>query len=89
MQKSKVVDALRGEGFVVTEWTDEPNTTYERHAHPYREVRVVLSGDITFIGDSTSTHVGPGDRIDFEPGASHSARVGPNGATYLAGTARG
>jgi quercetin dioxygenase-like cupin family protein len=85
MQKTDVVKALRDEGFVVTEWTDPPNAGYEAHTHRHREVRIVLAGEITFVAGGVRRTLGPGDRIDFQPDEAHAARVGPDGAPYLAG----
>ena len=72
----------------MTEWSDPPDAIYESHAHPYPEVRVVLAGEITFVVGTETIRLGPGDRIDFAPGQAHAARVGAEGATYLAATAR-
>jgi quercetin dioxygenase-like cupin family protein len=47
-----------------------------------------MRGQITFTVGAETIVAGPGDRVDFEPGERHAARVGPQGATYIAGTAR-
>jgi quercetin dioxygenase-like cupin family protein len=83
-----LVSQLRTDGLRVTEWTDPAGTSYAEHAHPHREVRVVLEGEITFVVGSRVFVLGPGDRIDFAAGEVHAARIGRAGATYLAGTAR-
>jgi quercetin dioxygenase-like cupin family protein len=77
---------LAAEGLLVTEWTDAPGVVYPEHVHPDREVRVVLEGSMIVGVDEASHELGPGDRIELEPGVSHWARVGPDGVTYLAGT---
>lgn len=79
---------LESECARVIEWRDGPGTTYEEHVHATREVRVVLEGTLTFSVDGVRYVLGPGDRIDLEPGEAHAATVGPNGARYLAGTGR-
>ena len=88
VDRDALIAQLRTDGLHVTEWTDAPGTVYEAHAHRFREVRVVLAGEITFVTGSAEVVVGPGERIDFEPGQRHAARVGALGATYLAGTGR-
>jgi quercetin dioxygenase-like cupin family protein len=85
MEKTELVSALRREGFVVTEWSEEPNVAYGAHRHPHREVRVVLAGQITFAIGALERTLRAGDRIDVEPGEIHAARVGTEGVTYLAG----
>lgn len=76
---------MSDEGLLVTEWTDDAGETYSEHSHPGREVRVVLRGSMTIVVEGLEIELGSGDRIDLEPGERHSARVGPNGVSYLAG----
>jgi quercetin dioxygenase-like cupin family protein len=73
---------------VVTQWDDEPNAQYEMHAHPHREVRIVLAGGMTVVAGGRTFDLRPSDRIDLEAGEAHSAWVHPAGVTYLAGTER-
>ena len=86
MDKAKIAGQMRAEGLVVTEWSDPPGAYYDMHIHAHHEARVVLTGDITFVVGSVETTVRAGERIDFASGVAHSARVGLEGATYLAGT---
>lgn len=79
---------LEAEGLVVGEWRDDANIVYDEHAHPTREVRIVLEGSITFVVEGEHRRLGPGDRIDLGPMQRHSAVVGPDGARYLTGTHR-
>jgi quercetin dioxygenase-like cupin family protein len=87
--RDAAIAQLRDEGLDVTEWRDDPGTSYEEHAHPEREVRVVLEGSITFVIAGRKRKLAAGDRIDLAPMEPHSATVGPAGAHYLAGTDRG
>lgn len=82
------VRLLRAEGLYVTEWTDGPGAAYPEHSHPFREVRLVLEGALTMVVGSAEVTLGPGDRIDLDPGEPHSARIGEGGVRYLAGTTR-
>ncbi len=86
--RSELIAQLRAEGLTVTEWTDPPGVVYDAHTHAYREVRVVLTGQITFVVGDREIRLGPGDRIEFAADEAHAARVGADGVTYLAGTAR-
>ena len=86
--RTGLIAQLRAEGLTVTEWSDPPGAVYDEHAHAHREVRVVLSGEITFVVGAREIRLGPGDRIDLPSGQAHAARVGAEGVTYLAGTAR-
>lgn len=72
----------------MTEWSDEPHTTYPEHAHSGREVRVVLEGAMTIVVDGTEYTLGLGERLDLEPGREHSAVIGSDGCRYLAGSDR-
>lgn len=88
IDRRRLIAELRAEGLDVVEWTDEPGTSYPEHTHPAREVRIVLEGAMTITEGSREHRLGPGDRVDLEPNEAHSALVGPDGCTYLAGTER-
>jgi len=79
---------MRSEGLDVTEWTDDPGATYPEHSHERREVRVVLTGEMTISAGDQSFVLSPGDRIDLDAGEAHGATVGSAGVTYLAGSSR-
>lgn len=74
---------LAADGLDVIVWEDAPGVEYPEHAHPAREVRHVLEGSMT-VGAGGGVHeLGPGDRVELDPGERHWARVGPEGVTYL------
>ena len=83
--RRRLIDSLRSEGLDVTEWSDDPGTTYPEHSHEHREVRVVLTGEMTIRAAGRSFVLSPGDRIDLDAGEAHAACVGSAGVTYLAG----
>lgn len=83
------ITQLRAQGLDVTEWHDAPGTDYAEHAHPSREVRVILAGSITFVIDGMTRELRTGDRIELLPMQSHSAHVGRDGVHYIAGSDRG
>lgn len=60
-------------------WGNGPGDTYGRHAHAYHKVLFCLEGSITFHLPEGDVELGPGDRLDLEPGTEHAATVGPNG----------
>lgn len=69
----------------MTEWSDDAGATYASHAHPFPEVRVVVEGSMTIICGAAEHELRAGDRFDVDPDTEHSAVVGPDGVTYLAG----
>lgn len=82
--RARAIRRLESRGLFVIEWTDSPGVVYPEHAHPSRELRLVLEGSMT-LGTGARTHeLGPGDRIELEPDEPHWARVGPDGVRYLA-----
>jgi quercetin dioxygenase-like cupin family protein len=88
IDRARVIADLKAEGLSVTEWRDEPNTSYPVHTHPHREVRVVLAGTMTVVAQGVTHMLGPGDRIDLPAEQTHSATVGPGGVHYLAASAK-
>lgn len=88
LERATEIAALKREGLFVVEWTDAPGVIYPEHRHPGREVRVVLSGALSVGAGDSTFELCAGDAIELEPGELHWARVGPEGATYLAGTTR-
>jgi quercetin dioxygenase-like cupin family protein len=90
MTASKTASAVRGrdaalEAFRAEEcsaprsWGNAPGDAYGRHAHGFHKVLFCLGGSITFHLDGGDVELGPGDRLDIEPGTQHAATVGPNG----------
>ncbi len=80
--------ALQTEGLSVLEWTDSPGTVYAVHAHPFGQVRVILSGQLRIGLPETAEEIvlTPGDRLDLDADVPHWEDVDGNGATYLAAT---
>ncbi len=72
----------------MTEWTDDPDARYDEHAHPHREVRVILAGGMTVVAGGVSFDLRASDRIDLDSDEPHSARVHADGVAYLAGSGR-
>lgn len=76
---------LADEGFDAFSWTDPPGADYAPHDHPHDESLWVVRGSITFGAEGAEFALGPGDRLMLPAGTVHTARVGPQGATYLIG----
>lgn len=64
-------------------WSNVPGDTYGWHEHSFHKVLLCLSGGITFHTEDGDVAVGPGDRLDVEPGTLHAATVGPEGVTCV------
>jgi quercetin dioxygenase-like cupin family protein len=60
-------------------WGNRPGDRYGRHDHTFHKVLFCLSGSIVFHTDESDVELTVGDRLDLEPGTSHSATVGPEG----------
>jgi hypothetical protein len=56
-----------------------PGDRYGRHDHTFHKVLFCLSGSIVFHTAEGDIELTAGDRLDIEPGTSHSATVGPEG----------
>jgi quercetin dioxygenase-like cupin family protein len=67
------------EGLRPRGWGNGPGDRYGWHDHPYHKVLYCLSGGITFHGRDQDVELGPGDRLDIDPGTEHAATVGPSG----------
>jgi quercetin dioxygenase-like cupin family protein len=64
-------------------WSNAPGDKYGWHDHPYHKVLYCSEGSITFHLRDGDVELGPGDRLDVEPGTEHSATVGPQGVTCV------
>jgi hypothetical protein len=60
-------------------WGNGPGDRYGSHDHTFHKVLFCLAGSIVFHTDEGDIELTAGDRLDLEPGTSHSATVGPDG----------
>ncbi len=88
LERERAIADLESEGLLVTEWRDDPGTSYELHTHARREVRIVLAGAMTVRTGGVTRKLGPGDRLDIAPNEPHEAVIGPDGVHYLSGAER-
>jgi quercetin dioxygenase-like cupin family protein len=86
MEERDLVAELTREGFShIFVWEDGPNTDYPEHTHRSETAHIVLSGEMIITTDGQSTTYRAGDRCDVPSGATHSAKMGPDGCRYLVG----
>ena len=72
-------EEMRAAGRPVSEWSNGPGYRYGAHSHPYEKVLCCLEGGIVFGLADREVPLAVGDRMVIEPGARHSASVGPDG----------
>ena len=71
------------EGLSPRSWGNRAGDRYEWHEHGYHKVLYCVSGGIVFHTDDGDFDLGPGDRLDVEPGTRHAATVGPAGVQCM------
>ena len=81
--RSEIEARFRDEGLSPRGWENTPGDRYGRHAHGYHKVLYCVSGSIVFHTDDGDLELGPGDRLDVEPGTDHAATVGPEGVQCM------
>ena len=82
--RGAALEVFRAEGCSAPRsWGNGPGDAYGLHAHDFHKVLFCLDGSITFHLDGGNVDLGPGDRLDIEPGTEHAATVGPNGCTCV------
>ena len=82
--RGAALEVFRAEGCSAPRsWGNGPGDAYGPHAHDFHKVLFCLDGSITFHLDGGNVELGPGDRLDIEPGTQHAATVGPNGCACV------
>lgn len=81
--RGEVEGWFRSRGLSARWWTNGPGDTYGWHDHPYRKVLACHRGGIVFHTREGDVSLGPGDRLDIDPGTEHAATVGPEGVTCV------
>lgn len=71
------------EGLTSYGWSNGPGDAYSAHSHRYEKVLYCLTGSIVFHLDGESVELKPGDRLEVDPEAVHSANVGPDGVECM------
>jgi mannose-6-phosphate isomerase-like protein (cupin superfamily) len=81
-------DRFAAAGLIPRGWGNGPGDRYGWHDHPYHKVLYCVSGNITFhCRGAEDVELGPGDRLDIDPGTEHAATVGPRGVECMEATA--
>ena len=78
---------FRAQGLASRWWSNGPGEEYGWHDHPYHKVLACQEGGVVFHTDEGNVSLGPGDRLDIEPGTRHAATVGPSGVTCVEASA--
>lgn len=84
-EESELRARLEREGFSVWRWRDSPGADYSPHEHDHDESLWIVEGQIAFGVGERSYALESGDRLMLPKGTVHTAKAGPNGATYLIG----
>ncbi|HEV3474159.1 MAG TPA: cupin domain-containing protein [Actinomycetota bacterium] len=71
--------ALGGDSTSPRWWSNAAGDRYGWHAHDYRKVLYCAEGSIVFHLRDGDIELGPGDRLEVDPGTDHAATVGPHG----------
>lgn len=74
---------FRKQGIAPRWWSNQPGDVYGPHSHGYLKILFCAEGTITFHTDDGDVQLGPGDRLDIDPGTEHAATVGPDGVTCV------
>lgn len=86
--KERYEKQLREEGFAdVYTWTDAPNAYYDEHTHESLSAHIIIEGQMELKMDGKTHVCGPGDRVDVPAKTVHTAKMGPEGCTYVVGEA--
>jgi len=86
MDEQQWTKQLQDEGFDdVYVWEDSPNMYYPEHQHRDVTAHIILQGEMTVTVNGESHTYKPGERFDVPGKTAHSARMGPEGCTYMIG----
>jgi len=80
--KQKLTEEHFGELWV---HTDPPGHFYEEHQHPVDTTHVVLKGSMSVWFSGQEYAVTEGERLDILKGIPHTAKIGPQGCSFLIG----
>lgn len=83
LDKEKIADRVREEGFDPLFISDAPGTLYQPHTHPQTKLLAIVSGgmEVTVAGETYECQ--PGDKLLIPGHMEHSAKVGPDGCDFF------
>lgn len=68
----------------VAAYAFEPGAEFPLHRHDEEQITVVCDGEVEFIVEGESHHLGAGETFVVAPGLVHGLRAGQAGARFLA-----
>lgn len=64
---------------------DKAGVVYPDHTHVNTTAHVILEGEMTLTREGNEKTLHVGERFDIPAGTTHSAKMGPEGCTYVVG----
>jgi len=84
--KDGIKKRMLKEGFsIIYEYDDPPGELYPDHDHPRDQLLVVLKGSMEVKMSGKTSVVREGEEIFFPAKVVHSAKIGPEGCSYIDG----
>ena len=80
----KVLKERQGFPYVY-DWYDEPGTEYPAHSHKGQVMIYIVQGSVEFEFAEGKVPLYVGACFDVPVGMEHTAKVGPEGCTFVAG----
>lgn len=86
MSEAEARTLLEQDGFTqIYLHKDGPNFEYPEHEHPVYTAHIIIEGSMT-IWQGGKEHVcRAGERMNFEKSTPHTAKMGPEGCTFITG----
>lgn len=86
MNGKQGINQLKEEGFShIYTHEDSPNAYYPNHAHLTLTAHIIVEGEIALTSEGKTKTYKKGERVDVPKNTVHSAKIGPNGCTYIIG----
>jgi len=86
MNLDALKEKLKQEGFSnIFVWSDAPGAEYPDHTHQQLSAHIILNGEMSLTIKGETHVLKEGSRHDVPAGETHSAKMGPEGCTYLVG----
>lgn len=84
VDKDECIAALEKEGFNFIEVRQlPPSSDNHKHGHPFFQVNIIISGELTIIDKHGSKTYITGERIEVEAGTIHIAKGCPEGGEMV------
>lgn len=83
IDKDRIADDARKNGFNPVLITDKPGFIYKEHKHPETKLLIFLKGGMCVTVSGKHFHCRPGDKLIVPANTEHSAKVDPEGCTFF------